>query len=254
MDVKAYAKKLDQAAAEAHPIEQLSLKEHFDLEVAYDLQREAILERMLRGNEIIGLKMGFTSVAKMEQMGVHDLIWGRLTSDMLISNGGSVNLASFIHPRAEPEICFRIAKDIHGEIALEDLDEYVDAIAPAIEIIDSRFENFKFSLEDVIADNCSSAGVVIGEWHKPSRSIDGLQMKQYFNDEVVAEGSSEAILGDPWKSLQAATRLAAKYKEPIKTGHIVLAGAATAAIFLKPSTDVRVEVESLGEVSFTVKA
>ena len=253
MNLLEAAKKLDRAAESAQPIEQLTKTSRFSLDEAYEIQRLAIKERLDRGEKMIGLKMGFTSEAKMQQMGVHDMIWGRLTDSMLIDNGDSTELAKYIHPRAEPEICFRIAKDIEGEVALEDLDEYVDGIASAIEIIDSRFENFKFSLEDVVADNCSSIGLAIGEWQTPSRNIDNLRMTQSFNNEVVAEGSSADILGDPWKSLQAATRLAAKYNEPIKAGHVIMAGAATAAVFLKPDIQVEATVEKLGGLSFQVK-
>ncbi|MEZ4722123.1 MAG: fumarylacetoacetate hydrolase family protein [Flavobacteriales bacterium] len=250
MKLEELAQLLDDAAMAAKPIAQLSHDNDFTLDEAYEIQRLAIQRRIDRGEKMIGLKMGFTSEAKMIQMGVHDMIWGLLTDSMLIENEGEANLAKYIHPRAEPEVCFRISKDIDGEIALDDLDEYVDGIAAAIEIIDSRFENFKFSLEDVVADNCSSTGLVIGEWQTPSRNIANLKMTQSFDGLVVAEGSSADILGDPWKSLQAATRLAAKYGRPIKAGYVIMAGAATAAEFLKPNSSVTAEVERLGEVSF----
>lgn len=252
MNLKELSVILDEAAVNANPAKQLSIDNPITLDEAYEIQRLAIDHRIARGQALIGLKMGFTSVAKMEQMGVHDMIWGRLTQDMWIDNGGSTSLAKYIHPRAEPEVCFRISKDIHGEVELADLDEYVDAIAPAIEIIDSRFENFKFSLEDVVADNCSSSGVVIGEWRAPSRDIGNLDMRLLFDDEEVASGSSNDILGDPWKSLQAATRLAAQYNEPIKKGHIIMAGAATAAVFLKPGIKVKATVEGMADVTFSV--
>jgi len=252
MDLNKLALKLDSAATHALPIRQLSTDNAYNLEDAYEIQRLAIEPRKARGFALIGLKMGFTSVAKMEQMGVHDMIWGRLTADMDIPNHGSTSLAKYIHPRAEPEICFRVAKDIPGEIALEDLDEYVDAIAPAIEIIDSRFEHFKFTLEDVVADNCSSTGLIIGEWQEPSRNIGNLSMQLIFDDKEVAAGSSNDILGDPWKSLQAATRLAAAYNEPIKAGHVIMAGASTAAVFLKPGIEVVAKVEGMEDVAFSV--
>ena len=252
MNLESLAQRVDEAAENAKPIKQLSHRNAFDLDQAYEIQRLAIQRRIDRGEQLIGLKMGFTSVAKMEQMGVHDMIWGRLTDSMLIENGGKAALSKYIHPRAEPEICFRISKDIDGEIDLKDLDEYVDGIASAVEIIDSRFKNFKFSLEDVVADNCSSIGVVVGDWKTPSREISNLKMIQSFDAEIVAEGSTQAILGDPWKSLQAATRLAAKYNEPIKAGHIIMAGASTAAIFLKADSEVHVSVEKLGDVRFEV--
>lgn len=252
MDLKELALKVDIAAFNAKPIKQLSLENSFDLQDAYEVQRLAMEERYMRGEKLIGLKLGFTSYAKMEQMGVHDMIWGRLTDAMLIENRGELNLNKFIHPRAEPEICFRVSKDIHGEIKLEDLDGYIDAMAPAIEIIDSRFEHFKFSLEDVVADNCSSSALVVGDWTKARRDIGDLKMQMYFNDRLEAEGSSKDILGDPWKSVQAATRLAAQYGESIKAGYLIMAGAATAASFIQAGTEVSAVVEGMGEVGFRV--
>lgn len=252
MDRTELAKILDEAAVNAKPISQLSLLNDITIRDAYIIQREAIRCREQRGHEIVGLKMGFTSIAKMEQMGVHDMIWGILTADMVIENGSEASLGNYIHPRAEPEVCFRISKDITAEVSLDELDQYVEAMAPAIEIIDSRYENFKFSLEDVVADNCSSTGFVIGPWQDPSRDIKNLSMELLFDGEVVASGSSADILGDPWKSLQAATRLASEYGEPIRKGHIILAGAATAAVFMKEGVEVSARVESMGETRFKV--
>lgn len=252
MDLHNLAQRVDEAALNAQPIPQLSHETEFSLDDAYEIQRLAIQHRLDRGEQLIGLKMGFTSVAKMEQMGVHDMIWGRLTDCMMLAESGQLELSKFIHPRAEPEICFRVSKPIDREIALEDLDDYVDGMAAAIEVIDSRFENFKFSLEDVVADNCSSSALLVGPWHAPSRDILDLAMNLCFDQNEVAVGSSADILGDPWKSLQAATRLAAQYDQPIQAGAIIMAGAATNAVFLKPGIHVSATVESMGTVSFHV--
>ena len=119
---------LDLAAKNAKAIVQISQSKNISEEQAYEIQRLSLEERYARGEKFVGLKLGFTSFAKMEQMGVHDMIWGRLTDSMLIENGGKAALSKYIHPRAEPEICFRISKDIDGEIDLKDLDEYVDGI------------------------------------------------------------------------------------------------------------------------------
>lgn len=252
MNFTALAAILDEAALRAKPVAQLSINHHFSLDEAYEIQRIAIEKRLGRGEKIVGLKMGFTSEAKMKQMGVNDLIWGILTDAMQIEDGGTLSLSKFIHPRAEPEVCFRIAKNIDRELDAEELMDHVDAIAPAIEIIDSRYENFKFSLEDVVADNCSSSGFVVGKWSSPKQSISKLGMRLNFGGKVVAEGSSEDIMGNPWKSLQAATRLAAQYQMPIKKGYVILAGAATAAEFISPQIEVQGEVENLGSARFSV--
>ena len=126
----------------------------------------------------------------------------------------------------------------------------VEAIAPAIEIIDSRYDKFKFTLEDVIADNCSSSGYVIGNWHKPDIDIANLGMIFEFNSKAVGISSSAAILGHPARSLAAASRLLAKNELTIQPGWIVMAGASTAAEALPSNTYVQCEIEKLDRVGF----
>lgn len=242
------AKKLDQAAMRATAVAQIGLENSMSVDDTYEVQRLLIEERYKRGEEFVGIKMGFTSFAKMEQMGVHDMIWGRLTSDMLYKAGDELPMSKFIHPRAEPELCFLVKKDIDREISLDEIPEYIEAVAPAIEIIDSRYENFKFSLEDVIADNCSSTAFVVGAWQNINQDIGDLQIELIINKEVVESGSSKAILGDPWLSVTNASRLVAKYKQALPAGSYLMAGAATSAVFLKAGQDVKTRVEKLGTV------
>jgi 2-oxo-3-hexenedioate decarboxylase len=244
-----FAQRLDQAALEAKAISQLSLEEEFNLGQAYEIQKASMQHRFNRGEKLVGFKMGFTSRAKMEQMGVHDLIWGHLTDAMLVESGASINASNYIHPRAEPEICFMISKTISSEISLEACRDHVSAVAAAIEVIDSRYENFKFSLEDVIADNCSSTAFAVGEW-LPVQDLTDLQIELGINKEVIKEGSSNAILGDPWQSLQEASRLITSYGVEIPAGSYLMAGAATAAEFLQPGQKVSTKVEKLGSVEF----
>ena len=253
MELTEIASLLDQAAQDAKPVPQVSKETDFTVDDAYEIQRLSMESRYSRGENRIGIKMGFTSEAKMKQMGVHDLIWGRLTDAMVIENGGSLNLDSFIHPRAEPEVCFRLSKDIDREIQAEEAWAFVDAIAPAIEIIDSRYRNFKFSLEDVVADNCSSAGIVLGKWEESRPDLNGIDIALYFGDEIMAEGSSDDILGNPWLSLVHASRLCLKYNEPLKKGDLVMAGAATPACYLKSNTSVKAEILGMELVQFDVK-
>ena len=252
MDIQELATILDTAAAEAKPVEQLSHQHQFTEAQAYEIQAASIARRYTRGEQLIGLKMGFTSIAKMEQMGVHDMIWGRLTDAMLIEAGGSLPMDCFIHPRAEPEICFRTSQKIDRELSWEEAKGCVDGIAGAIEIIDSRYQNFKFSLEDVIADNCSSAGLVIGGWHPVSTPLQNLAIQLIIDGKVAQQGSSNDILGDPWKSFLAATRLAATYGQVIPAGSYIMAGAATSAVYVKKGQRIKASLEQLGEVDFEV--
>jgi len=250
--IKDLAKQIDQAAFSHTAVEQLSKQQNFNEQQAYEIQAASIQNRYSRGEHLIGLKLGFTSRAKMKQMGVHDMIWGRLTNTMLFEEGDSLAIDQFIHPRAEPEICFLIKKQINRPLNLLEAKNYIEAVAPAIEIIDSRYQNFKFSLEDVIADNCSSAGVVLGKWYSPDIDCSNLGMALCVNQKVVQLGSSAAILGDPIRSFAAATRLAHQYGEPIEAGHIILAGAATPAVYIKRDQYVSAQVEKLGSVGIKV--
>lgn len=247
------AKNLHQAAHHAKPVIQISAQQVLTLNQAYEVQKELIQLRINEGETLIGLKMGFTSEAKMQQMGVHDLIWGRLTSSMLIPNHNATPRNQYIHPRVEPEICFRISKDINHELNEIEVIDFVDGVCAAIEIIDSRYENFKFSLEDVVADNCSSIGFVLGDWQPVVALLNNLNMQLYIDEKIVAEGSSNDIMNNPWKSLAAATRLAAKYGEPIKKGMVIMAGAATNAEFIQANQIATATIETLGKVSVSFK-
>lgn len=253
VNIAAIAQSLHQAAHQAKPITQISLEQNITLDQAYEIQKELINLRLKEGETLIGLKMGFTSEAKMQQMGVHDLIWGRLTSAMFIPNNNTTARSMYIHPRVEPEICFRIAKDIPGELNETEVIDYVDAVATAIEIIDSRYQNFKFSLEDVVADNCSSIGFVVGDWMPVTNDLNNLRMALHIDKNTVAEGSSNDIMNNPWRSLAAATRLATQYGEPVKKGMYIMAGAATNAEFIQANQTASATVDSLGEVTVSFK-
>lgn len=244
---------LDQAAYQAKAVSQLSgTKRAINLEEAYQVQALLVKQRLDRGEHFKGIKMGFTSKEKMLQMGVNDLIWGRLTDAMEIHEGEQIKLSKYVHPRAEPELAFLLKQSLSGEINLSDAMQAVEAVAPAIEVIDSRYQNFKFSLEDVVADNASSSGFVLGKWQSAHQDIDHLGMTLNVNGKPVASGSSAAILGNPYTSLCHAARLAHKAEMILEAGWIVLAGAATAAWPLQPGSQVTAEVEKLGETSFSV--
>ncbi|NNE27175.1 MAG: 4-oxalocrotonate decarboxylase [Saprospiraceae bacterium] len=246
------AERLDEAAFNAKATEQISNYRQLNIEEAYAVQAILIARRYIRGEKLTGLKLGFTSKAKMEQMGVHDMIWGRLTDGMLYKSGDELPKHRFIHPRAEPEIAFLFKKEVDKILHEEDMVSYLEGVAVAIEIIDSRYENFKFSLEDVIADNCSSSGYVIGQWHTPTTPIRDIGINLSVNGTVEQEGNSNAILGNPIESLTAISRLALEHGERIMPGHVVLAGAATSAIFIQKGQHIEAQAEGLGSVNLNV--
>ncbi len=240
---------LDEAALNARAVDQFA-PGSFDLADAYRIQRASIQRRVARGDGIKGIKLGFTSRAKMIQMGVDSLIWGWLTETMVEEEGGTINLSRYIHPRVEPEVCFLTRRTIDRPITALEAADYIEAVAPALEIIDSRYQNFKFTLEDVVADNCSSAGLVVGPW---SRCFDGLGnagVGVTFDSRLVLSGSTAAILGHPLRALVQASRLLSACERSLPAGSLVMAGAATAAQALAPNTHVRCDVNGLGRVEF----
>ena len=251
-DIQPFAETVDEAARSATAISQFP-ENAFDVETAYRIQAASILRRLDRGELRSGIKMGFTSRAKMQQMGVHDLIWGRLTDAMMIAEGEEVPMSRFIHPGVEPEIAFILGDDVCGKLSIHDAMSRVEALAPALEIIDSRYENFKFSLADVDADNASSSGYVIGPWCAPEEPIRNLGIVMSINERFRQSGSTAAILGNPCRSLVHAARLAELAGEPLQAGWVVLAGAATAAEHLQAGDRIHAEFQNLGSVGFSVR-
>lgn len=250
--IQDYARLLDDAARFAHEVEQFDTDNRLSLEDAYAIQKASLARRAERGETRVGVKMGFTSRAKMIQMGLSDVIWGRLTSGMQVEEGTAIDFRRYVHPRVEPEIAFILNKPLEGNVTGPQALAAVEAIAPAIEIIDSRYKDFKFTLPEVIADNASSSGFVIGAWHSPHVDFSNLGLAMTINGRTVQVGSTAALLGHPLRSLVAAARLSAAAGEPLQAGWIVMAGGATPAEYIQPGQYVCVEMETLGRVGFHV--
>ncbi len=241
-----WATYLDEAQQGVAAVAQLDAE--LSLDGAYRIQHEVLARRLARGERIAGTKLGFTSEAKMAQMGVSEIIVGQLTDAMQVADGADVDLARFIHPRIEPEVAFRLARDVDGD---GDIASCVDAVAPALEIIDSRYRDFRFSLPDVVADNTSAAAFVIGPWTELSGPLDALpqwDVALEVDGTLVEKGSTADILGHPARALRALVPLARRHGFSLSAGQIVLAGAATAAV---PFATARVtaRVDGLGRAS-----
>jgi len=229
----------------------LSLKE------AYAIQEKLIQKREKGGARRIGLKLGLTSKAKQEMMGVHEAIYGYLTDDMLALEWEPLDFAQFIHPKAEPEIAFMIGEDLQGtNITAEDVLSVTRYVAPAIEIIDSRYVNFKFTLADVVADNCSSSRFLIGSKWICAKTLNlaeiGMVMSK--NGEVAQTGSGAAVMGHPAASVAWAVNKLGEIGKGIKKGDIILSGAISEAIPFEPHDTIVAQFAELGSVSFSCKA
>ncbi len=246
---------VDEAARTATAIPQLTdTLPDLTVEDAYAVQAMSIARRRARGELRAGYKMGLTSRAKMLQVGVSEVVWGRLTDAMRLTEGGDLFRARYVHPRVEPEIAYVIGRPLAGEVTAAEALAAVEAVAPALEIIDSRYRDFKFALPDVVADNSSSSGFYVGSWAKRDTDVSNLGIVMEVNGRPVQIGSSAAILGNPIRSLVAAARLVGRAGERLEPGDIVLAGGVTAAHPLAVGEHVRTAFQGLGTVSFHVVA
>lgn len=247
-DPDARAELLDLAARQARPVPQLPPGQSLSVETAYSIQARLVARRLARGERLVGLKLGLTSEAKMKQVGVTEVILGRLTDAMQHAEGGSIDLGALIHPRVEPEIAFLLRCALPPDPTPEQALDCVGAVAPALEIIDSRYEGFRFDLGDVIADNASSAGFVLGNWHPPDTDIGNVPISLSLSGVPRETGTSAAILGHPLNALAAAGRIAASRGITTAAGDVVLAGAATSAVPLSPGARVGGDFGPLGRI------
>ncbi|MFZ3566630.1 2-keto-4-pentenoate hydratase [Streptomyces sp. BH097] len=254
-----HAADLDEAVTSRRAIAQLSRSASLTLDDAYRVQALGSELRAARGDRLVGVKLGFTSKAKALQMGVSDVIFGRLHASGEYADGGGVAMEDFIHPRVEPEVAFRLGAEFDARAAADpeaELRAAVDAVAPGLEIIDSRYADFKFSLTDVVADNTSAVGFVTGAWQPVDLTAtdvryDDRPVTLEIDGAAAATGSTSDILGDPVLALPAIARMAAAQGVVLPAGSVLLAGAATAAVALPGGVTVRATVPGLGSVSVT---
>lgn len=249
IDISALAHVLDQAVLKRTAIDSLRTENPFDLAQAYEIQTYGLGLREDRGENLIGVKLGFTSRAKMQQMGVDHLIWGGLTDAMQLEDDGVVDLSRFIHPRIEPEVGFITKRAIDVPLSMATALQYIECIFPAMEIIDSRYNQFKFSLEDVVADNTSSAGFVMGNMCSPNTLIDNCGVQMRINGRTAQTGSTAAILGHPLRALVEVSHLLCAQNQSLPAGSVILAGAATAAEAMAAGAHYQSTIHGLGNVS-----
>src|SRR3989338_176203 len=250
---------LDFARIEGLEREQFSRRyPGLNLNDAYAIQDEGVNLRLAQKEKIIGLKMGLTSASKMKQMGVNSPIYGMLLDTMQAPDQGifSLERGRGIHPWIEPEIGFFIAQDLRGKISMDTALAACSGVYAALEIVDSRYSDFKFSLHDVIADNCSSCAFVLGPWAKidGQKTIKKMPLTLFVNGEAVETGSSDDIFGNPARALAELCAMLDSRGLYLKKGSMVRAGAATRAVPIEPGSRVEVFVQGLGRASVLISA
>lgn len=223
-----------------------------DWEDAYAIQDEIKRRKIARGTKITGLKCGLTSFAKMKQMGVDSPVFGFVTDYGCIPDGGEVKCSELIHPKVEPEIVFVTKKALKGPgCHIGAVLAATDFFMPGIEVIDSRYRDFKFDLKSVIADNTSASRFVLGGHATPAEGIDlrtlGVVMEK--NGEIVALAAGAAVLGHPATAIaMLANHLGARGEE-IPAGTMILSGGITEAVPVKPGDSITLKIQSLGSTS-----
>jgi 2-oxo-3-hexenedioate decarboxylase len=198
------------------------------LEDGYRVQDALIAARIEAGDVLAGAKLGLTSKAKQEQMGVREPAYGWVLRSSVLPSSGEVVMSELIHPRAEPEFVFEIGTELSGPACTaDDVLDATERVVGGIEIIDSRYEAFKFTLPDVIADNTSAARVAIGSEGVAPRDIDLSQVECTFtvDGEVTGRATGAALLGSPAECVAMLVRHLARSDRGLEAGWVVLAGA-----------------------------
>jgi len=221
------------------------------LELAYRIQDEALSQRIERGETITGIKLGLTSPAKQAQMGVSAPLTAWLTDAMVLPLGTPLPHHRLIHPRIEPEITFVMGRRLEGPgVTAATALAAVDCVYASLEVIDSRYQDFRFTLPDVIADNASSAYYVTGTIGANPRTLD-LRLEGcllHVNGELAASGLGAAVQGHPAEALAMAANSLARRGHAIDAGWVVMTGGITDAVTVDTQATVSAQFTHLGSV------
>ncbi len=223
-----------------------------DIDLAYQIQEINTKERVAEGAKIVGYKIGLTSNAIQNQLGVDAPDFGILYDDREILNGGSLPANEILQPRIETEIAFVLGTDLNqNTINTTDLISAIDYALISLEIVGSRIENWDIKITDTVADNASASHFVLGHKPMPLHAFDvvSCEMTMHKNGELVSQGSGAACLGSP---INAALWLAKKFTglgRPLKKGDLILTGAVGPMVAVNAGDQFEASIDGLGSVS-----
>lgn len=254
------SKTLDQLAKHLHACQREArdtpkiTDEHpeMDWDDAYAIQDRILAAKLKGGARIAGYKAGLTSHAKMRQMGVTDPVFGFLVDEFTVPDGGEVKVSELIHPKVEPEICFVTRTELTGPgCSIASVLAASDVVLPGIEVIDSRYRDFKFDLKSVVADNTSAARFVVGGRAVDARSVDlrttGIVLEK--NGVPVALGAGAAVLGHPAAAVAMLVNHLGRRGKSLPAGSLILSGGATEAVAVQAGDHVTLRMQGMGSVS-----
>lgn len=225
-----------------------------DIDTAYQVQQINVDKRVQRGEKIVGKKIGLTSFAVQEQLGVDQPDYGMLFNTTEVSNGGSLAYNEMMQPKAEAEIAFVMKKDLNENITMDSLIDAIDYAMASIELVGSRVENWDIRITDTIADNASASHFVLGEKRLKINDLDlvGCKMTMTQNGEIASQGSGKACMDNPLNAALWLAQVMAKNGTPLKAGEILLSGALGPMVPINQGDHFEAEIEGLGKVSVTI--
>lgn len=222
------------------------------VEEAYRIQLALIELKKNQGARVVGKKIGLTSKAMQKMLNVDQPDYGHILEGMLVEDGASFSVAELIQPKIEPEIAFILDQDLKGPgVTAFQVLAATRFVLPALEIIDSRIEGWRIKLCDTIADNASSARVVLGASPKRVDQIDlrlvGMVLEK--NGEVIQTGAGAAVLGHPANAVAWLANAVGNFGVTLKAGEVIMPGALTAAADVSRGDLVQASFDGLGSVS-----
>lgn len=218
---------------------------------AYDIQLTNVRARISAGRRIVGHKVGLTAKAMQEMLGVDEPDYGHLLDDMVVDAGVAVARERYVQPRVEIEIGFVLRDGLAGPgVTADDVMAATAYVVPSIEIIDSRIADWRITLVDTIADNASSAGIVLGLAQTSPGEIDlaAVKARLSLNGEVVASGTGADVLGHPARAVAWLANKLGEFGVQLLPGHVVLPGSCTKAIDVRAGDLVEADFDGLGTV------
>lgn len=250
--IQATATRLQQAYETGKPIDPIiDGRPGTTLTDAYRIQQEQVRGWVEAGEIVKGHKVGLSSPAMQEQMGVDQPDFGHLTSGMFHLEHRPI-AASFLQPRIEPEVAFVLGRELTGPgVTIADAARAVEFVLPALEIVDSRIRDWRISIVDTVADNASSGGVVLGATPLPLSKVDLRLMgcNLYKSGELLATGTGAAVLGSPLNALVWLANTIGPLGISLEPGHVVLPGTMTRAFPVEPGETVVAHMAGLGDVT-----
>ncbi|MBM3939474.1 MAG: 2-keto-4-pentenoate hydratase [SAR202 cluster bacterium] len=219
---------------------------------AYAVQMEVLKHRLHLGHRIVGRKVGLTSKAMQQMLNVDQPDYGAILEDMLIKDGASYEVKSLLQPRIEAEVAFMMKKPLKGpNVTIEQVMDATDFVFPALEVIDSRIKDWKIKLADTIADNASSARVVVGnaKAHPRGMQLDKVELVFEKNGKEIARATGEAVLGNPANAVAWCANKLAEFGTSINAGDLVMPGALAAATPVAGGDTIKATFSGIGSVS-----